>query len=124
MIAQFGIFLPDDLSHLELGKLFRNDVGIEHAALHHRLVLDEAGDDLIEVFAADARCLDAFRQLEALDLEMHLAVVVDPAIRLTFLVPAGTISEPRIRSGIIGRELAPRAQPLLLPQTDRTRPNP
>ena len=71
--AEVRIALPDDHSHAHLGQLLGRGFFVEQTALGDRPILDESGDHLVDVFAANPRCFRALRRHEPLDLKMELA---------------------------------------------------
>ena len=73
LFVQFGVLVLDDLAHADLGQLLRHQLLIEQTALDGSLVLDEGGDDLVEVLLADALRLLALRRDKALDLDLETA---------------------------------------------------
>ena len=77
-VAEVGVAVADDLSHSDLGEFFWDHLGVEQAAFQGGAVLDEGGDDFVEVFAADAGGFGAFGGDEAFDFHVeHAALLVE-----------------------------------------------
>ena len=73
LLVELGILVLDDLAHADLGQLLGHQFLVEQAALDGGLVLNEGGNDLVQVLLADARGLLALRLGETLDLDLELA---------------------------------------------------
>ena len=116
LLVQTGKLFLHDLAHAHLRQFLGDNLGVEHTALDGRFVLHEGGDQLVEVFAADALRLRALGLGEAIYFELHTARFrIHADVALGGIVTAGAVIEARGRGvvGILGPELEARGQHLL-----------
>ncbi|MCY1237059.1 hypothetical protein D9M72_497400 [compost metagenome] len=114
-LAQVGIAVAHDLAQLHLGQFFgQRVVLVEQTAFQGSLVLDEPGDDLVQVLAADARRFGGLGHSQSVDLHVDLAGLgIHAHVGLVFLVAAFAIVESVLRTLVLRRELKTRRQHLL-----------
>ena len=117
--AQLRVAIAHDFSHAQLRQLFRQGVFlVKQAALQHGLVLQEAGDDLVQILFADARGLRTCGRGQAVDLDMDLTRArVDANVVATGLVARIAVIKICFGAGVFGGELIARCQHLLHQQT-------
>ncbi len=72
LLVEFWILVLDDLAHADLGQLLGHQLLVEQAALDGGLVLNEGGNDLVQVLSADARRFLALGFGQTLDLDLEL----------------------------------------------------
>ena len=113
--AQLRVAIAHNFSHAQLRQLFGQGVFlVKQAALQHRLVLQEAGDDLVQILFADARCLRAFGRGQAVDFDMDLAgVLVNADVVSAGLIACVAVIKAVFGAGVFGGELIARCQHLL-----------
>jgi len=89
------IGILDDLAEPDLRQFFRNQLLVEQAALDRGLILNEAGDQLIEVLAAYPLGFLAFRFLQPLDLDL---AVSPPLLIRYWLLMLSLLQTHRLKS--------------------------
>ena len=113
--AQLRVALAHDFSHAQLRQLFGQGVFlVKQAALQHRLVLQEAGDDLVQILFADARCLRTCGRGQTVDFDMDLAAaLVNADVVSAGLIACIAVIKAVFGAGVFGGELIARCQHLL-----------
>ena len=115
LFVQLRIFVANDLAHAHLGKLFRHDLLVEQTLFNGRLVLNEGGDHLVEIFPTDALRSRALRFRQALNLDLHLSRRgIHADVRALRIITTLAVIEPRrrLRRALFEREFKPGRQHL------------
>src|SRR6218665_1039482 len=95
--GQFGITFAHDFPHAQLREFFGQGVfPVEQATLQHGFILQETGDDFVQILLADARGLRALRCCQPIDFHMNLAgILVHAKVMTTGLVAFFAVIEAR-----------------------------
>jgi len=106
IFAEVGIFIADDLAHLQDVEVLRRHLFIEQTLGHDAGVLHEGGDDLVEVLLADPFGLGAFGLGKALQFDVILARLgVDADVLAVRIIAPFPVVVSLLRALVLRREI-------------------
>ncbi len=101
LLIEFGILVLDDLAHANLRQFLGHQLLVKEAAFDGGLVLNEGGNHLVQILAADARRFLALGFSQSFDLDLELSCfLVEADIALVGIVTAFAVVEAWSRTAV------------------------
>ena len=93
-LVKFRVFVLDDLAHANLRQLLGHQLLVEQTALKGGLVLNEGGNNLVQILLTDARGFLALGFGEPFDLDLELPrLLVEADIAFVRVIAAFAVVE-------------------------------